>query len=134
MAQRYFTLEEANALLPRLRELLPRALELARRHNEAEARVLEYTERMKSNGRPLERELNEARQELASVEVELNRALSEVHELGCKVKDLRVGLVDFPAEMDGREVYLCWKLDEGDIAWWHEVEGGFAGRQPLEPR
>jgi len=49
----------------------------------------------------------------------------------CELTDIDQGLIDFRAEMDGREVYLCWKLGEERIDWWHELDAGFAGRQPL---
>jgi hypothetical protein len=52
--------------------------------------------------------------------------------MGIKVKDLQVGLVDFPAWRDDHEVYLCWKYGEDDIQFWHEIEAGFAGRQPID--
>ena len=57
---------------------------------------------------------------------------NELEELGVQLKDYERGLIDFPTMRDGRIVLLCWKLDEGDqLEWWHEVEAGFAGRQPL---
>lgn len=54
--------------------------------------------------------------------------------LGIEVKDIENGLVDFLSRRDGRAVYLCWRFDEPDIGYWHELDAGFAGRQPLEPR
>ena len=57
--------------------------------------------------------------------------VQEIESLGVLVKDLGTGLVDFPHELDGRIVYLCWKPDEDEIGWWHEVDTGFAGRHPL---
>ena len=60
--------------------------------------------------------------------------LEQINALGVLVKDLDTGLIDFPTLRDGHEVYLCWKLGEGErIQWWHEIEDGFAGRQPLDP-
>ena len=61
----------------------------------------------------------------------MNRFIGELHELGALFKGFEVGLVDFYAMMDGRPVFLCWKLDEDQIEWWHELDGGFAGRQRL---
>ncbi len=58
--------------------------------------------------------------------------IAEIDELGITVKDLDMGLIDFPCLRDGREVYLCWKLGEPGIDWWHEIDAGYAGRQPLE--
>jgi hypothetical protein len=62
----------------------------------------------------------------------LKAVLDSIHELGCLIKDLDTGLVDFPTLFRGREVYLCWKLGEPRIAFWHGVEEGFAGRKPID--
>jgi hypothetical protein len=56
----------------------------------------------------------------------------EVEQIGCELKDFRVGLIDFPALLDGREVCLCWQLGEDDITYWHETTDGFAGRRPID--
>lgn len=63
---------------------------------------------------------------------QISRGLQEIHELGVHVKDLDLGLCDFPYMMDGRIVYLCWKLGEQQVRWWHETSSGYSGRQPLE--
>jgi hypothetical protein len=63
--------------------------------------------------------------------IAFSEAIQEIEHLGVHVKDFRTGLVDFPYDRDGRIVYLCWKPDEDEIGWWHETDGGFAGRQPL---
>jgi len=115
MRPRTFTLDEASSLLPRLSELLLQTQECKLRHDQHQDQIAEYTRRMSSNGDILERDLNETRQEM-----------------GCELKDIDQGLIDFRAEREGREVYLCWKLGEPDIRWWHDLESGFAGRQPLE--
>jgi hypothetical protein len=57
----------------------------------------------------------------------------ELEELGILLKDRRLGLVDFPSEMNGRQVLLCWRLDEPEVQFWHELDSGYAGRQPLSP-
>lgn len=62
---------------------------------------------------------------------QISQHIDQIHEDGVVVKDLESGLCDFPYMMDGRLVYLCWKLGEPDIRWWHETDAGFAGRQPL---
>src|SRR5437660_2602534 len=63
--------------------------------------------------------------------VELSRALGELDAVGVILRDVDRGLIDFPSLRDGEEVYLCWLLDEDEIAFWHEPEAGFAGRRPL---
>ena len=68
----------------------------------------------------------------AQVLIELSAGAGQLEELGIQLKDYGHGLIDFPSMRDGRVVLLCWKADEGDhIEWWHDVETGFAGRQPL---
>ena len=62
---------------------------------------------------------------------EIDGCLREFESIGCQCTDFRLGLVDFPALLDGRVVYLCWKLGESEIAHWHEVDGGFSGRRPV---
>jgi hypothetical protein len=132
MAARRFTLDEANALLPRLSNVLLQVQESKAKHDQLQEEVEEYTARMSSNGHIIEKELNETRQELAKAATGLNTLIERVREMGCEVKDLDQGLVDFRTEREGREVYLCWKLGEPQIGWWHELETGFAGRRPLE--
>jgi hypothetical protein len=58
--------------------------------------------------------------------------IHEIQATGVLIKDINLGLLDFPALKDGREVYLCWQYGEGEIAFWHEIEAGFAGRQPID--
>jgi len=69
--------------------------------------------------------------ELVEIFKAFERAVRTLRRFGCELKGVRQGLVDFPALRDGREVYLCWQYDEPEIAFWHEVDAGFAGRQPL---
>jgi hypothetical protein len=114
-----WTVEEANAALPRVRALLERIRELvagARREREAAA------DRVEGNGHtPAGRAAGE-----------LQAAIEELAENGIVLRDLDAGLVDFPALLaDGREYLLCWLPDEPEIAWWHWPDTGFAGRRPL---
>ena len=132
MRPRQFTLEEANALLPRLRDLLFQIQESKANHDGLEEQAEEYAQHVSSNGHVVEKKLNETRQELAKTAAEVSSLIERVNDLGCEVKDIDEGLVDFRNEREGREVYLCWKLGEPDIRWWHELETGFAGRRPLE--
>ncbi len=132
MRPQYFTLNEVNALLPRISDLLLQMKESKAKHDQLREKAAEYVHRMYSNGHVIEMELNETRQELAKATAELNSLIERGRELGCEVKDIDQGLVDFRTERDGREVYLCWKLGEPDVRWWHELDTGFAGRRPLE--
>jgi len=62
----------------------------------------------------------------------IGKLTTEIYEAGVEIKDHTIGLIDFPCMRNGRVVYLCWQFGEGEeIAWWHEIDGGFAGRQPL---
>ncbi|MEE8346743.1 MAG: DUF2203 domain-containing protein [Dehalococcoidia bacterium] len=132
MRPRSFTLDEAISLLPRLSELLRQAQECKLRHDQYQEQIEEYTRRMSSNGDIPERDLNETRQELAKAAAEVNSLTEKVREMGCELKDIDQGLIDFRTVREGREVYLCWKLGEPDIRWWHDMDSGFADRQPLE--
>jgi hypothetical protein len=133
MRERYFTLEEATALLPRLTALLTELRERRRtllaREQEQQER---YRARVRVNGHARGGEEFVERQ--AAIEADLaalNQGIQEILALGVELKDIETGLVDFPAWRGGRVVYLCWRLGEPTIAWWHEIDAGFAGRQPL---
>ena len=132
MRPQHFTLDEANALLPHLKELLVKIQESKTNHDRLEEQAEEYAHHVSSNGHVVEKKLNETRQELAKATAEVNSLIQRVNDLGCEVKDIDEGLVDFRSEREGRDVYLCWKLGEPEILWWHELEAGFAGRRPLE--
>ncbi len=131
MRPQRFTQEEANALLPRLSDILLQIQESKVKHDQLQEKAAEYAQRMSSNGHVIEKELNETRQELEQAATALNSLIERIRELGCEVKDIDQGLVDFRTVREGREVYLCWKLGEPDVRWWHELETGFAGRRPL---
>jgi len=132
MAPRRFTLQEAESLLPRLSGLLA---EIQARNADYETfrqRVEALRLKMKGNGH-MRTDLKEAQAGLERSAEEVNRLAQALQETGCELKDIDQGLVDFRREMDGREVYLCWKLGETSIAWWHELDTGFPGRRPLPP-
>lgn len=123
--ERVFTLSEARSLIPRLRRLLSRVT--IERERLVGMRVEIDRARAKaemSGGSPL------GSTYLAHM-IRFSEAVQEIEFLGVHVKDFRTGLVDFPYEREGRIVYLCWKPDEDEIGWWHEIDSGFAGRQPL---
>ena len=128
---RFFTVDEATALLPRLREIVPelqeKKLALDRLRHELE----EATQAAAGNGHLQAEELSQKRREAQVLAERLNKLLAEVNELGCELKGLEEGLIDFPMQREGRTVYLCWRLGEEEIAYWHELDTGFGGRQPL---
>lgn len=128
MADRYFTLEEARRILPQVRELTTKCSEALQGMRELSPMVQQVSSRAAmDSGSP-------AGTEYARRLLVLHYCASRLQELGCLVKSLEDGLVDFPALREGREVYLCWKLGEEDIGFWHETDAGFAGRQPLTDR
>jgi hypothetical protein len=133
MARRHFTLEEALALLPRLTELLEALRERRQELRELEQQLAaRYQQRVRGNGHVRGGdELGQIRTALEAGITQLNEQVAAIHALGVEVKDLDQGLVDFPSQREGREVLLCWRLGEPTIAWWHDLDTGFAGRQPL---
>ena len=132
MAEPFFTLDEANALLPWLEDklagMIPGRDQLAAQQDH----LLELLRRRRSNGHSSsEEEILECRREVDRLTQQLQENLKEVTDRGILVRDLGRGLVDFPSRREGREVYLCWLRGEERIDYWHETNVGFAGRQPL---
>ena len=120
-----FSLNEANALIPQLRGLL------ARVRAERE-RMLEMKPELEKAQKAHSKDWGTPRgAEYIEILDAFQQVVKEIEGLGVLVKDLDVGLCDFPHKRDGRVVYLCWKLDEDEVSWWHDVDTGFAGRQPL---
>ncbi len=133
-ARRLFTLQEANALLPRVRTLVSQTQAHATRLTELQRRLQSFREQKRQGQHAVEGEaglVQEALGEGNRIGAELREAVESLVALGCELKDVQTGLVDFPALREGRIVYLCWRLGEDDIRYWHELDSGFAGRQPL---
>jgi len=118
-------------LLPRLAELVSQMRVLKREHDAFREAVSELVMKSRSNGHGVEEELRRTRAGMEKSAAQINALVEEVAAMGCEVKGIEEGLIDFRSLMDGREVYLCWKLGEESIGWWHELETGFAGRQRL---
>lgn len=124
--ERHFTVEEANALLGRIEPVLRSLREARDRLTDAEAHEALAGAAPTNGGGDPGRDVGEAF-------LEVRRMLLALQELGIVVRDIERGLIDFPAIHEGREVYLCWQLDEPPrIAFWHDLEAGYGGRQPLE--
>jgi hypothetical protein len=126
--QRIFTREEANAQVPHLRALLERlqccALTLAREREAWAAR---------HGGADVAPDVLLRERSAARVAAdELQGLIAAIAARGVQLKDLELGLVDFPAERDGRPVLLCWQYGEPEVAFWHEMDEGFAGRRPID--
>jgi hypothetical protein len=124
-----FSLEEANALIPRLELIMER---MQRRGIELRA-ALETMAR--DGGEPMANievsDLLERRPELRDLVDELEQLIHEIESCGGQFKGLELGLVDFPSEIDGQIGLLCWQYGEKEITHWHALDGGFSGRQPL---
>jgi hypothetical protein len=133
MAPRYFTPEEANELLAEVR---PAAEELVERRHAlmvVTGKRARLVSRIAGNGGDFDpQEPRELQEELERVAEAVGEAVERLERLGVLVKDADRGLVDFPAlRDDGEEVLLCWEVGEDEVAYWHGLEEGFAGRKPL---
>jgi hypothetical protein len=123
--QKHFTLEEARALLPALRQMLKDTQLRRKRFAEADEKL---GRAIKGTGADLG---GETVTSMLMDLLQMNLQLRRIQEMGVVVKDFDRGLVDFPHLREGREVFLCWELDEDDIEFWHDLDGGYAGRERL---
>ncbi|MEP6641901.1 MAG: DUF2203 domain-containing protein [Gaiellales bacterium] len=132
--ERRFTIAEAQELLDtELRALAERMVEARARSRDLESRWRRLVIAIGSNGGNMERpEVRELRETVEASHAELNEIVARFTAEGVQVKDMDRGLIDFPAEVDGREALLCWHVGEPRIAYWHSPDDGFAGRRPLE--
>ncbi len=129
-----FNHAEAQRLIPRLDALMRDAVATKEEFEEAEKAVQALSQYITMmGGVVIDRErILEMRKRRDSGVANLKAAIERVQELGCVVKDLDMGLVDFPTTFHGEEVYLCWKLGETTIEFWHGVDEGFRGRKPID--
>ncbi|HEY6767902.1 MAG TPA: DUF2203 domain-containing protein [Candidatus Sulfotelmatobacter sp.] len=136
MSSRTFTLEEAQTLLPVLESLLRRSIAGKKLIEEVEAEMQEVHRRIFLNGGTYLDVVPLARRKGERVKAEqgLRDAFAEIDSIGVQVKDLDIGLLDFPCEVEGQTVLLCWKLGESSITHWHATDEGFAGRKPIDER
>lgn len=136
MSERTFTFDEAQSLLPVLESLLRTAMKAKQTIENADAEMQELHHRIFLNGGTFLNIVPIARRkaEQAKAEQHAKDTLAEIDAIGVQVKDLSIGLLDFPCEVDGQIILLCWKLGEKGITHWHGVEEGFAGRKPVDER
>jgi hypothetical protein len=123
--KKVFTLEEANRTLPLVSRIIGDIVRVNGEVLEAYGRVRALTD----EGRQVQAE--EKEDQLRDLVHQVQEHCDELEEIGCVCKDPSVGLVDFPARVGRRIVFLCWKTGEPEIHYWHEVEAGFGGRQPV---
>jgi hypothetical protein len=122
---RYFSLEQARAVLEIIRPLVGEILEIRQSILKRQPEVWPVLAKAAGNGG------SKVASEIAQEFARLDQNVRQILATGALLKDVNMGLVDFPAWLDDREVYLCWKYGEEDIQFWHEVDGGFTGRRPL---
>jgi hypothetical protein len=132
--QRYFTLTEARGLLPAVDRAVRSAVQAKSNFDQSEEAMQRLLQRIIMRGgimvdRVAVESIKSTRQ--ASGE-RLKSAVEEIQEIGCLMKDLDTGLIDFPTLFRGEEVYLCWRMGESDIQFWHGVHEGFAGRREID--
>jgi hypothetical protein len=135
-AMRTFTLREAQSMLPILESLLRRSIESKALIEEIDQEFNELSERIFLNGGTLV-DVRACTARKAQREKAIQTAkdtLSEINAIGVQVKDLDIGLLDFPCRVDGEIVLLCWKMGEPTISHWHGTEEGYAGRRPIDDR
>jgi hypothetical protein len=133
---KHFTLDEAQSLLPVLETLLKRAIEAKRGAEEIEEKLQALNRKVFLAG-GMFLDVERVRKRRAAHESHLQQAkdsLAEIEAIGVQVKDLESGLLDFPCMVEGQTVLLCWKLGESRIEFWHTLDAGFRGRQPLDER
>jgi hypothetical protein len=130
--KRLFTVDEANARLPLLRSILRDVTDLSVQMKVLYDRLIPL-QTAGSGDAKIEREVASLSADLDAMQRSMRGYEAELAELGAELKDAFVGLIDFPGWIDGREVCLCWKLDEPTVAHWHEVDAGFSGRRPIKP-
>ena|SRR5579884_911624 len=131
---RYFTLRQAEELLPQIEPAIREGIDLKAEFQSADAAFRSSTARIAMlGGVDVNRTAiveQRARRDVSAAR--LKRLLDDLNERGCLVKDLDMGLIDFPTLLRGEEVYLCWKLGEDSIRFWHHVADGYRGRKPID--
>ncbi len=124
--EKYFTLQEANNVLKIIRPLMDDVQAIREKILANQPEAWPAIEKSAGNGG------NKALSRMVNDFEKLDALIHQILDTGVQIKDVNMGLLDFSAMRDGREVYLCWQYGEEDIAFWHEIDAGFAGRQPIE--
>jgi hypothetical protein len=122
--KKYFTVAEANAMLPLARSIVRDITELANS-------LQERYDRLTAEGDLVGANREEMEQELEQDQEKMREYVQELQGLGIELKDFHAGLIDFPSRMGNRDIYLCWKLGEPEVGHWHELNAGFAGRRKI---
>ncbi|MEO8660339.1 MAG: DUF2203 domain-containing protein [Bryobacteraceae bacterium] len=130
----HFRVEVAERLLPQVERALREAIRWKKEYDDSEQVLAAHLQRLSQLGGVLvDRDaviaLRDQREHAAT---QLRDSIEQVHQTGCELKDLDIGLIDFRTYYRGDEVYLCWKLGEDGISWWHGLHDGVRGRQPID--
>jgi hypothetical protein len=128
---RYFTVEDANGLLPTISPVLQNLQSLRERMVHIAGAVADFELLASGNGHGKDDEALQPANDMRKVRDEIRERLRFLEEMGILVKDIEHGVVDFPSRMFGREILLCWRLGEESVNHWHDVDSGFSGRRPL---
>ncbi len=131
---RFFNLLEAEGLLPEVERLLRSLIQLKGDYEQNEAELSQINQRIALLGgmvAPRDRVLQLRSRKDAAARA-LKGTLEKIQEIGCQLKDIETGLIDFPTLYRDQEVYLCWKLGESGIGYWHHIEDGYRGRRPID--
>jgi hypothetical protein len=131
---RLFSVDEANRLLPRIRQILSQLQEARHKLLETQQQLGDrYQGGPRSNGHAdPNSEMGRLMAASEDAQSQISAAVAAIQELGGELKDPERGMVDFRTERDGRIVYLCWLMEEPRVMYWHELDGGYRGRQRLE--
>jgi len=121
----YFTLQQANEALQTIRPLMDDVQAIRQKILASQPEAWPAIEKSAGNGG------NKALSSIVGEFEKLDALIHQILDTGVQIKDINIGLLDFSAMRGGREVYLCWQYGEDDIAYWHEVNAGYAGRQPI---
>ena len=124
-SKKLFTLDEANAFVPQLLDLVPKIQKLSFSLNNNFPDIKNARDKAKWSGG------SDQGVEYLNAVLKYNNLIRKIEEIGCEVKGIRQGLIDFPSLREGREVYLCWRLPENKILFWHDLNAGFSGRKPI---
>lgn len=125
--KKYFSVDEVNSVIPDISTVVQELVDLKKSIELKIPKIKPVISKAGSNGGG-SKSLSE---HLVSIS-KMEELITILNKTGCILKDVNVGLIDFPHIKDGKEVYLCWKLGEKRVAFWHEIEAGFAGRKPID--
>jgi hypothetical protein len=124
-----FTIDHANRTLPLVRRIVE---DIVREHRHWEEAIVELDlVATISNPEIASPRIIELEKRIQRIAREIDSFQAELESIGIQLKDRRIGLVDFPSELDGRPMLLCWQLGEPSVQFWHDIDSGYAGRQPL---